>query len=165
MFGWRELSVNWGWFPVGSAIALTLLTLLFLSQRFWYRSVWRVTAKWRIAWLRAAVRLVYVALLVLIIGSVADGFRMGYRHHLIPGAKITMFAGLWFTSALFAYIAVKVVRVIERLYVSFRSGGRCSFSQRGLWLRRRALGLPRPPRRNPHRQFAARSRRNDNRPA
>src|SRR5713226_4711068 len=124
MFGWRRISVNWGWFPVGSAIALTLLTLLFLSQRFWYRSVWRVTAKWRIAWLRAAVRLVYVALLVLIIGSVADGFRMGYRHHLIPGAKITMFAGLWFTSALFAYIAVKVVRVIERLYVSFRSVAR-----------------------------------------
>jgi len=87
--------VNWGWFPVGSAIALTLLTLLFLSQRFWYRSVWRVTAKWRIAWL-----------------------------HLIPGAKIPMFAGLWFTSALFAYIAVKVVRVIERLYVSFRSVAR-----------------------------------------
>src|SRR5258707_6044129 len=49
---------------------------------------------------------------------------MGYRHHLIPGAKITMFAGLWFTSALFAYIAVKVVRVIERLYVSFRSVAR-----------------------------------------
>jgi Calcineurin-like phosphoesterase len=116
--------VNWGWFLVRSAIALTLLTALFLSQRFWYRSVWRATAKWRIVWLRAAVRLVYVALLVLIIGSAADGFRMGYRHHLIPGAKITMFAGLWFTSALFAYIAVKVVRVIERLWVSFRSVAR-----------------------------------------
>jgi uncharacterized protein len=113
--------VNWGWVLVRSAIALTLLTALFLSQRFWYRSVWRATAKWRIVWLRAAVRLVYVALLVLIIGSAADGFRMGYRHHLIPGAKITMFAGLWFTSALFAYIAVKVVRVIERLWVSLRS--------------------------------------------
>ena len=116
--------MNWGWFLVRSAIALTLLTALFLSQRFWYRSVWRATAKWRIVWLRAAVRLVYVALLVLIIGSVADGFRMGYRHHLIPDAKITMFAGLWFTSALFAYLAVKVVRIIERLWVSLRSVAR-----------------------------------------
>jgi predicted MPP superfamily phosphohydrolase len=120
--------VNWGWFLVRSAIALTLLTALFLSQRFWYRSVWRATAKWRIVWLRAAVRLVYVALLVLIIGSAADGFRMGYRHHLISGAKITMFAGLWFTSALFAYIAVKVVRVIERLWVSLRSVARRNFA-------------------------------------
>ena len=113
--------MNWGWFLVRSAIALTLLAALFLSQRFWYRSVWRATSKWRVVWLRAAVRLVYVALLVLIIGSAADGFRMGYRHQLIPDAKITMFAGLWFTSALFAYIAVKVVRVIERLWVLLRS--------------------------------------------
>ena len=113
--------MNWGWFLSRSAIALTLLTLLFLSQRFWYRSIWRATAKWRIIWLRVAVRLVYVALLVLIIGSTADGFRMGYRQHLIPDAKITMFAGLWFTSALFAYFAVKLVRVIERLWSSLRS--------------------------------------------
>jgi len=113
--------VNWGWFLVRSAIVLTLLTSLFLSQRFWYRSIWRATAKWRILWLRVAVRLVYGSLLVLIIGSAADGFRMGYRQHLIPDAKITMFAGLWFTSALFAYFAVKLVRVIERLWSSLRS--------------------------------------------
>ena len=113
--------MNWGWFLVRSAIVLTLLTSLFLSQRFWYRSIWRATAKWRILWLRVAVRLVYGSLLVLIIGSAADGFRMGYRQHLIPDAKITMFAGLWFTSALFAYFAVKLVRVIERLWSSLRS--------------------------------------------
>ncbi len=116
--------MNWSWFLLRSAIALTLLMLLFLSQRFWYRSIWRATAKWRIAWLRIGVRLVYVALLVLIIGSAADGFRMGYRHHLIPNAKITMFAGLWFTSALFAYFAVKLVRLIERVWASVRSVAR-----------------------------------------
>src|SRR6266849_10226219 len=121
MFSWRRISVNWSWFLLRSAIALTLLASLFLSQRFWYRSIWRATAKWRIAWLRVAVRLVYVAVLVLIIGSAVDGFRMGYRHHLIPDAKITMFAGLWFTSALFAYLGVKLVRVIERLWASLRS--------------------------------------------
>src|SRR6266852_4403974 len=121
MFSWRRISVNWSWFLLRSAIALTLLASLFLSQRFWYRSIWRATAKWRIAWLRVAVRLVYVAVLVLIIGSAVDGFRMGYRHHLIPDAKITMFAGLWFTSALFAYFAVKLVHVIERLWASLRS--------------------------------------------
>src|SRR5712692_3590465 len=124
MFGWRRISVNWSWFLLRSAIALTLLMLLFLSQRFWYRSIWRATAKWRIAWLRIGVRLVYVAVLVVIIGSAADGFRMGYRHHLIPNAKITMFAGLWFTSALFAYFAVKLVRLIERVCASVRSVAR-----------------------------------------
>ena len=113
--------MNWGWLLSRSAIALTLLTLLFLSQRFWYRSIWRATARWHIVWLRVAVRLTYVALLVLIIGSAADEFRMGYRQ---PDAKIAMFAGLWFTSALFAYCAVKLVRVIERLWASLRSAAR-----------------------------------------
>jgi uncharacterized protein len=121
MFGWRRISVNWSWFLLRCAIALTLLASLFLSQRFWYRSIWHATANWRIAWLRVAVRLVYVTVLVLIIGSAADGFRMGYRHHLIPDAKITIFAGLWFTSALFAYFAVKLVRVIECLWAFLRS--------------------------------------------
>lgn len=116
--------MNWGWFLPRVAIGSTLLSLLFLSQRFWYRSLWRATAKWRIFWLRMAVRLVYVTVLVLIIGAAVDGFRMGYRHHLIPDAKITMFAGLWFTSALFSYFAVKLVLVIEGLWASVRSVAR-----------------------------------------
>ena len=116
--------MNWGWFLLRLAIGLTLLTFLFLSQRFWYRSIWSATAKCRFARLRIAVRLVYVTVLVLIIGAAVDGFRMGYRHHLIPDAKITMFAGLWFTSALFSYFAVKLVRVIERLWASVRSVAR-----------------------------------------
>lgn len=113
--------MNWGWLLRVIGIGSMLLTLLFLSQRFWYRCIWRATARWRIVWLRIAMRLVYVALLVLIIGSAADGFRMGYRQHLIPSAKITMFAGLWFTSALFAYVAMKLVGAIERLGAFLRN--------------------------------------------
>src|ERR1700731_1642654 len=125
MFGWRRNSVNWGWLLLRSAIALTILTTLFLSQRFWYRSIWRATANWHTVWLRVAVRLVYIALLLLIIGSAADGFRMNRRTHLLPSDNLfDIFAGLWFTSALFAYFAVKVVRVIERLWASLRSAAR-----------------------------------------
>jgi uncharacterized protein len=124
LFGRRKIFVNWGWLLLRSAIALALLILLFLSQRFWYRSIWRTAAKWRVAWLRVAVRFVYVATLVLAIGSTADGFRMGYHAHLIPSAKIMIFAGLWFTSALFAYLAVKLVRVLERLWAFLRWAAR-----------------------------------------
>src|SRR5260221_12756836 len=47
------------------------------------------------------------------------------RNHLLPSDNlIDIFAGLWFTSALFAYFAVKVVRVIERLWTSLRSAAR-----------------------------------------
>jgi predicted MPP superfamily phosphohydrolase len=109
--------VNWAWFVLRSAIGLTILTTLILSQRFWYRSIWRVTARWRVVWLRVAVRLVYILALLLILAATADGFRMGHRGHLIPSDNlITIFSGLWFSSALFAYLAVKIVRGIERLW-------------------------------------------------
>ena len=117
--------MNWGWLLLRSIIALTILTTLFLSQRFWYRSIWRATANWRTAWLRVTVRLVYIALLVLIIGSTIDGFRMGHHAHLIPSDNlIEIFAGLWFISALFAYVALKVVRGIDRIWASLRSAAR-----------------------------------------
>ena len=117
--------MNWGWLLVRVVIGLTVFSTLFLSQRFWYRSIWRVTANWRAISLRVAARLVYIALLVLMIGSMIDGFRMARHAHLIPSDNvIDMFAGLWFTSALFAYLAVKLVRGIERLWASGRSAAR-----------------------------------------
>jgi uncharacterized protein len=117
--------VNWGWLLLRIAVGLTILTALLLSQRFWYRSTWRATANWRFVGLRVAVRLVYIALLLLIIGSAFDAFRMGHRPHMIPSdSVIEMFAGLWFTSALFAYLAVKTVRAIDRLWTSLRSAAR-----------------------------------------
>jgi len=109
--------VNWGWLFVRIAIFSTILTVLFLSQRFWYRSLWRMTANWGTLWLRVLIRTGYVVLLVLIIGSTADGFRMGHRGHLVPSNNlVTVFAGLWFSSALFAYFAVKIVRLAERAW-------------------------------------------------
>jgi uncharacterized protein len=117
--------VNWGWVLTRSIIALTILTTLFLSQRFWYRSIWRATANWRAVWVRVAVRLGYITLLLLIIGSAIDGFRMGRPAPMIPRDNLVeIFAGLWFTSALLSYIAVKVVRAIDRLWTSLRSAAR-----------------------------------------
>jgi predicted MPP superfamily phosphohydrolase len=117
--------VNWGWFLLRIVIGSTILATLFLSQRFWYRAIWRTTANWRAVWLRVAARLSYIALLILMIGSMIDGFRMAHHAHLIPSDNVVdMFAGLWFTSALFAYLAVKLVRGIERLWASMRSAAR-----------------------------------------
>ncbi|MGB7471927.1 MAG: metallophosphoesterase [Candidatus Acidiferrum sp.] len=109
--------MNWNWILVRVAIGISLLTLLFLSQRFWYRAIWRVTSHWGSQTLRVAARLVYIAALLLIIGAMVDGFRMGDRGHLVPrGSIFNVLAGLWFFSALFAYLAVKIVRGIDRLW-------------------------------------------------
>src|SRR5262249_39913312 len=41
---------------------------------------------------------------------------MGRRHLFVRGTLLTSLAGLWFSSALFAYLAVKSVRSIERVW-------------------------------------------------
>jgi predicted MPP superfamily phosphohydrolase len=113
--------LNWTWLLVRSAIGLGVLGLLFFSQRFWYRAIWRMTSNWGSQGLRVAVRLIYVTLLLLIIGAMADGFRLG-RAHIISGINvITVFAGLWFFSALFAYMAVKLVRGLDRVWAWLRA--------------------------------------------
>lgn len=108
--------LNWGFILLRAAIGLTVLTLLVLSQRFWYRALWRVTGNWGNRWLRIGARLVYIALLVLIILALTDGFRTG-RGRIIPrGTMINVFAGLWFSSALFAYLSVKLVRAVDWIW-------------------------------------------------
>jgi len=103
--------LNWTWLLVRSAIGLGVLGLLFFSQRFWYRAIWRVTSNWGSQSLRVAARLIYVTVLLLIIAATADSFRVGRHGYLVPtGNMVAVFAGLWFFSALFAYLAVKSVR-------------------------------------------------------
>ena len=117
--------MNWGWLLFRVVVALTILGSLFLSQRFWYHCIWRATANWRTVWLRVIARLVYIALLLLIIGCGVDSARMGRHPHLVPSDNvIEMFAGLWVLSALFAYLALKTVRGVERLWASVRSAAR-----------------------------------------
>ena len=117
--------MNWTWLIVRSVIGLSVLGLLFLSQRFWYRAIWRMTSNWGSQALRVTARLIYVALLVLIIAATADGFRIGRGGHLLSGVTmITIFAGLWFFSALFAYLAVKVVGGLDRIWGWLRAAYR-----------------------------------------
>jgi len=107
--------VNWGFFLLRILIASGIFTLLFLSQRFWYVTIWRVTANWGSTVLRIAARCLYVGALIAIIVVTADGFRMGHRH-VVRGNLLTILAGLWFSSALAAYVAVKTVRGLERIW-------------------------------------------------
>jgi predicted MPP superfamily phosphohydrolase len=109
--------VNWGWFLLRIVLGLTILTTVFLSQRFWYRAVWRTTARWRSGWLRVAARLLYCVAIALILLAIAGGFRMGRHGHLKQrDAMLTIFSGLWLSSALFAFLFVEVVHGVERIW-------------------------------------------------
>ncbi len=109
------------WFVLRTSIVLCLLLVLYLSQRFWYRALWRWSGRWGSRPIRAGIRLLYLVGLLLIILSVADSLHNG-RGNLIPrGTFLNVLAGLWFFSALFAFLAVKCVHVLERTWRLFRA--------------------------------------------
>jgi uncharacterized protein len=104
------------WLVLRITIATCLLLVLYLSQRFWYRALWRWSGRWGKKPLRAAVRLVYLAGLLLIIASLADSVRNGHGSFLPRGTFFNILAGLWFFSALFAFLSVKCVHGVDRLW-------------------------------------------------
>jgi uncharacterized protein len=123
-FSWGSKAVNWSWVLARGAVAVTVVALLFLSQRFWYRAIWRMTSNWGSQALRVGTRLIYACALVLIIIAMVEGFRAGHGYVVPRGSLIPVLAGLWFFSALSAYLAVKLVRGIDRLWAWIRAARR-----------------------------------------
>jgi uncharacterized protein len=105
--------LSWSWVFLRGGLVLLVMVLLYLSQRFWYRALWRVTSNWGHLWLRVGLRLIYFAGLLLIIISIADNLRQDRGRILPSHSSIAAFTGLWFLSALAAYLAVKSVHAIE----------------------------------------------------
>ncbi len=110
------VTVNWGFLLLRIAIVLSILTLLYLSQRFWYRALWRVTSHWGQTPLRSGARLAYIVLLLLVIVTMTQGLAFGRGGFARQSSAMTVITGLWFFSALFAYFAVKTVHGLERLW-------------------------------------------------
>jgi len=97
-------------------VVLLAFGLLFLSQRFWFTRAWRLTA--RVA--RPTVRFFLRTILVLVVTAMVipvGGWLLGMmpRHN-------AWFAtvGLWVSSSLFAYLAVKSVRGLAWLWHRLR---------------------------------------------
>jgi predicted MPP superfamily phosphohydrolase len=111
-----DFTVNWGFLLLRIVIGLSILTLLFLSQRFWYRALWRVTSHWGRLTLRVGARMAYIVLLLLTIITLSQGLVFGRGAFARQSSYMTMITGLWFFSALFAYLAVKTVHGLERLW-------------------------------------------------
>lgn len=105
--------MNWSWILLRSILGIVILTVLILSQRFWYKALWRVTSNWGRMWMRVGVRLLYLTGLVLIILAIADGLQVEHGRLMPAHSGITTFAGLWFASALACYLCVKFVHAIE----------------------------------------------------
>lgn len=118
--------MNWAFLFLRIAIGVSILVLLFLSQRFWYRALWRATSNWKNTALRVAARLAYVVALLLVILATSDSFRMAHGHLLPRGTTITVLAGLWLSSAVFGFLAVKLVKAFDRLWTLLRRAYRAT---------------------------------------
>jgi uncharacterized protein len=113
--------VNWAFFLVRFVIIVGILSLFFFSQRFWHRAIWRSTANFRSQWLRVAARLLWLTMIFLVICAFIDGVRMDH-HRLIPrGTMVSVLVGLWFFSAVFGFLAVKLVRGLDFLWFRIRN--------------------------------------------
>jgi len=110
------VTVNWGFLLLRITVVLSILTLLYVSQRFWYRALWRVTSHWGRAPLRVGARLVYVVLLLWVIVAMVVGLSLGHGGFARQNSLLTALTGLWFLSALLAYFAVRTVHGVERVW-------------------------------------------------
>ncbi len=108
--------MNWGFLLLRIVIGLSILTLLFVSQRFWYRALWRLTSHWGRVTLRVGARLAYIVLLLLVVVTMSQGLVFGHGGFARQSSMMTVLTGLWFFSALFAFLAVKTVHGLERLW-------------------------------------------------
>ena len=99
-----------------AGIILGISGVLYFSQRFWYRSLWRITSHWGRRWLRRGLRSTYLILLVLMVFTLIRVVFMGYSGLTHRSSWITILTGLWFFSALFAYLSVKTVHGLERIW-------------------------------------------------
>jgi predicted MPP superfamily phosphohydrolase len=112
--------VNWFFFVVRFVIIAGILSLFFFSQRFWHRAIWRSTANFRSQWLRVAARLLWLTMIFLVVSAFVDGVRMGHRHLIPRGTILPALVGLWFFSAVFGFVAVKLVRGADLLWTRIR---------------------------------------------
>jgi predicted MPP superfamily phosphohydrolase len=112
------VALNLTWLLTRVLLLLSVMTLLFLSQRFWYRGLWRVTSNWGRMWLRVGVRVIYLAGWVAVILALADGLRQDHGRILPNHSPVAAFTGLWFASAMAGYLAVKGVHAIEWVWHS-----------------------------------------------
>ncbi len=116
--------MNWAFFVVRFVIIVGVLSLFFFSQRFWHRAIWRSTANFRSQWLRVAARLLWLAMIFLVVSAFVDGVRMGHRHLIPRGTILPALVGLWFFSAVFGFMAVKLVRGVDLLWTRIRRSRR-----------------------------------------
>jgi predicted MPP superfamily phosphohydrolase len=103
---------------IGLAIFILVLVLLFLAQRFWFRSLWKFSNRFRHPWLRTLIRglatLVLVAYVVALLSRILG--RAWFPHGWLTRETFAAIQ-LWLFASFFAYLFFIGVRVLERAWL------------------------------------------------
>ena len=93
----------------------TVLLVVFLSQVFWFLRVWRFAGRIKVAFVRHAARGLWVAASVLALTAFFSNVSFRGTYVNFHNALMVALAGLWISSAMFAYLAVTIVQGIAWL--------------------------------------------------
>lgn len=98
------------------AIFLSFLSLLFVTQRFWFMNAWRWIAEISRPGLRSALQISWVFALLLFVLAFFDPL-LGHVLSKIGGGKwIIAAARIWLVASIFAFLGVQLVHGIGWIY-------------------------------------------------
>jgi len=103
-------------------IFFTFIALLFLTQRFWFMSAWRLIAEITRPGLRNALQITWVCALIVFVLAFFDPL-LGHVLDKVGGGKwIIAAARIWLVASIFAFLAVQLMHGAGWIYGLIASG-------------------------------------------
>ncbi len=106
---------------IGTFVAILVLSLAFLSQRYWFARAWRFAGRLNNSAWRAGMRSALLTLLAVVaIVALTDVVR-NIRGTVTRGSWWSAFFGFWLSSSILSYLLIKIIAGADWLWRSLRS--------------------------------------------
>ena len=110
-------------------IFLTFITLLFLTQRFWFLSAWRWISEITPPGVRSALQITWVCALIVFVLAFFDPL-LGHVLSKVGGGKwIIGAARIWLVASIFAFLAFQLVHSVGWIYGLIASGSSAAVNE------------------------------------
>jgi uncharacterized protein len=105
---------------IGTLVALGVLALACLSQRYWFARGWRFARLIQGPKARKAARGALLLLLGAVLFAAVAGITRNVRGTISRGSWWTAFLGLWLSSSIVSYLFIKIVAGVDWVWRRFR---------------------------------------------